>query len=185
MMCLNKIKLIPFLAAIGFLTGCSPTTPVTQVGREYMSHRCSGAIREFKAAGPNMSKWISAAYAYAVFPSIGAGALGIGGAAGRGEVIRGGQRLGYCKMTQINIGAQIGGQSFAELILFQNQYTLSQFESGQTTFDARATAVAAASGAGTVANYQHGVMVFTLPLDGLMAQAAVGGQHFTYAPAGK
>ena len=88
-------------------------------------------------------------------------------------------------MTQVNIGAQIGGQSFAELILFRDQYALTRFETGQTTFDARATAVAAASGAGTAANYQYGVMVFTLPLDGLMVQAAIGGQHFTFAPAGQ
>jgi lipid-binding SYLF domain-containing protein len=187
MMCWNKIKWFTLLLlAIGMLAGCtSAPTPVTKVGREYLSQRCRSAIVEFKHASSSMSKRIQSAYAYAVFPSIGAGALGIGGAAGRGEVFCAGQQIGYCKMTQVNIGAQIGGQTFAELILFRDKYALSQFESGLTAFDARATAVAAASGSGTSANYQHGVVVFTMPIDGLMAQAAIGGQHFSYAPAGK
>lgn len=182
-----KIKLLPLLAMAGLLTGCSygPTTPVTQVGRQYLSQRCSDALAQFKETRPGMSRWIRSAYAYTILPSVGAGAIGIGGASGRGEVFRQGHLLGYCKMTQVNIGAQIGGQSFAELILFRDQYALTRFETGQTTFDARATAVAAASGAGTAANYQYGVIVFTLPLDGLMVQAAIGGQHFTFAPAGQ
>lgn len=180
----NKTKLLSILAALGLLVGCSysPTTPATHVGREYLSQRCSAAVAEFKEARPDMGKWIKSAYAYAILPSVGAGAIGIGGASGRGEVMRNGNLLGYCKMTQVNIGAQIGGQSFSELILFHDQYALSRFESGQTTFDARATAVAAASGAGTATNYQYGVMVFTLPQNGLMVQAAIGGQHFTFSP---
>jgi lipid-binding SYLF domain-containing protein len=180
----TKTKFLPILAMAGLLTGCSdgPTTPVTHVDRQYLSQRCDDAVSAFKVSRPGMDKWIKSAYAYAILPSVGAGAIGIGGASGRGEVIRNGGLLGYCRLTQVNIGAQIGGQEFAELILFQNKYALSQFETGQTTFDARATAVAAASGAGTAANYQYGVVVFTLPLDGLMVQAAIGGQHFTFAP---
>ncbi len=183
---LSKTILPPIIAALVLMTGCTvtPTTPVTQVDREYLSQRCSSAMAEFKEARPGMNKWLHSAYAYAILPSVGAGAIGIGGAAGRGEVLRDGNLLGYCKMTQVNIGAQLGGQSFSELILFHDQYAFDRFESGQTTFDARATAVAASSGAGTAANYQYGVMVFTLPIDGLMVQAAIGGQHFTYAPVG-
>jgi lipid-binding SYLF domain-containing protein len=182
----KKSQLLSVLAAFGIMSGCtvSPTTPVTHVGREYLSQRCSTALTNFKESRPGMGKWIKSAYAYAILPSVGAGAIGIGGAAGRGEVIRDGHLLGYCKLTQVNIGAQIGGQSFSELVLFHDQFALNQFETGQTTFDARATAVAASSGAGTAANYQYGVIVFTLPISGLMVQAAIGGQHFTFAPAG-
>jgi lipid-binding SYLF domain-containing protein len=186
MMRWNSTKRLAMATTLCLITGCSytPPTPVTHVGREYLSQRCSSALADFKEARAGMGKWIDSAYAYAILPSVGAGAIGIGGAAGRGEVMRNGNLLGYCKMTQVNIGAQIGGQSFAELILFHDPSALSRFESGQTTFDARATAVAASSGAGTAANYQYGVMVFTLPIDGLMVQAAIGGQHFTYAPVG-
>lgn len=182
---MTNLKMLSLLAVVVLLAGCSdgPTTPVTSVGRQYLSQRCSAALADFKQSRSGMHRWIKSAYAYAILPSVGAGAIGIGGASGRGEVIRNGSLLGYCKLTQVNIGAQIGGQRFAELILFRDQLALSRFQSGQTTFDARATAVAAASGAGTAANYQYGVVVFTLPLDGLMVQAAIGGQHFTYAPA--
>jgi lipid-binding SYLF domain-containing protein len=92
--------------------------------------------------------------------------------------------VGYADVTQANIGAQLGAQKFAELILFENQRSLLDFQDSTTTFDARATAVAAASGAAAVADYTRGVIVFTMPESGLMAQAAIGGQKFRYVPLG-
>lgn len=166
-----------------FLAGCAePVTPTTPASRDYMSARVKGAISDFVAAKPSIKKMLASAYGYAVLPSIGSGALVIGGSEGRGEVFEHGRMIGYCKMSSASIGAQIGGQSFSELILFQNAATMAAFKEGETTFDARASAVVAASGSGTAANYVRGVLVYVLPLQGFMAQAAIGGQHFTFAP---
>lgn len=165
------------------LAGCSePVMPTTPASRDYMTARVKGTISEFISTKPLIKKLMTSAYGYAVLPSIGTGALVIGGAEGRGEVFEHGRMIGYCKMTSASIGAQIGGQSYSELILFQNAATMAAFKEGQTTFDARASAVVAASGSGTAANYVRGVLVYVLPSQGFMAQAAIGGQHFTFAP---
>ena len=39
-----------------------------------------------------------------------------------------------------------------------------------------------AEGAALSAKYREGVIVFTLPRSGLMAQVAIGGQKFSYKP---
>ncbi len=90
--------------------------------------------------------------------------------------------VGYCKVAQGTIGAQIGGQKYYELIFFQNDSTLSTFKEGSMEFSAQASAVAAAEGAATNADYEHGVAVFTKPRSGLMAEASIGGQKFSYQP---
>lgn len=174
------------LAVVGLLllAGCSaePVTPSTPASRDYMTARVKGTISEFISTKPMIKKLIDSAYGYAVLPSVGSGALIIGGAQGRGQVFERGRLIGYCKMSSASIGAQIGGQSYSELILFQNAATMAAFKEGETTFNAQASAVVAASGSGTAANYVRGVLVYVLPLQGFMAQAAIGGQHFTFAP---
>ncbi len=164
-------------------TGCSePVTPSTPASQDYMTQRVNGTITEFKAAKPLIASLMKSAYGYAVLPSVGTGAFIIGGAEGRGQVFEQGRLIGYCKLTSVSVGAQIGGQSYSELILFQNSATMAAFKAGESTFDARASAVVAASGGGTAVNYVRGVLVFVLPSQGFMAQAAIGGQHFTFAP---
>jgi lipid-binding SYLF domain-containing protein len=170
------------LIGIPSLSGCGSITPSTDNDKQNMDQEAQGTIQNFKTAEPDIQNFFDNAYGYAVLPSIANGALIVGGASGDGEVFEQGTLIGYCRMSQGNIGAQIGGQSFAEIIFFQNAAALANFKAGQTTFDARATAVAAGSGAGKAADYQNGVLVFTKPVSGLMAQAAVGGQGFTFVP---
>ncbi|HTV47021.1 MAG TPA: hypothetical protein VMG59_01125 [Phycisphaerae bacterium] len=164
------------------LGGCASTAPENDNAKQTLDQQVQGTIQDFKTTDPSMQKFFDNAAGYAVFPAITAGALIVGGANGNGELFESGQMTGYCSMTQGNIGAQIGGQSYAEIIFFENASPLAEFKSGQTTFDARATAVAASAGAGTTAAYQHGVLIFTKPQGGLMAQAAVGGQSFKFVP---
>ena len=147
-----------------------------------MNASVAEALAEFKGSSPAIAQQIGQAYGYAVLPSVGAGALIFGGAEGRGELFKQGSLAGYIRMTQGTFGAQIGGQSFRELILLQNAATYQDFISGQVSFDARATAVAIRAGSGTASNYEHGIVVYTKPTAGLMAQAAIGGQQFTVAP---
>ena len=172
------------LLAMVFMAGCSTTEPVTSAGRDTLGLQVQGAINTFKTRRPSTGYYFTHAYGYAVFPNVGGGAVGIGGAAGRGEVFQQGKLIGYCKLMQGTIGAQLGGQTFAEVIFFHTPADLADFKTGQIAFDARATAVAASSGSGTAANYEHGTVVYVLPLGGLMAQAAIGGQQFTFVPIG-
>ncbi|HVM61788.1 MAG TPA: YSC84-related protein [Verrucomicrobiae bacterium] len=122
------------------------------------------------------------AYGYAIFPAVGKGAVGIGGAGGRGEVYEKGVMVGFAELTQVTLGAQLGGQSYVEAIFFETPKALDEFKEGKTALSADASAVVAAEGAGGEAKYQHGVLVCTTERSGLMFEASIGGQHFKFWP---
>jgi len=129
-----------------------------------------------------MKKFFDGAVGYAVFPSVGKGAVGIGGAAGSGELIVGGKAIGKTKLSQITVGLQLGGQSYSEIIFFQKSKPLDEFKKGDLTFAAQTSAVALASGASADAAYKNGVVVFTQENGGAMFEASVGGQKFSFDP---
>jgi lipid-binding SYLF domain-containing protein len=83
-------------------------------------------------------------------------------------------------MTQATIGLALGGQSYSEIIVFKTPDALAKFKQGNFRFDAQATAVAIESGAGANAKFAHDVAVFTMDEAGLMYEASVGGQKFSY-----
>jgi lipid-binding SYLF domain-containing protein len=101
------------------------------------------------------------------------------------------------------VGFQLGGQVYSELILFKDERALKEFTNGNFEFgaDANAIAITAAAGAqagttgGTSTNvsggkkdakttgaYRKGMAVFTVAKGGLMYEASVGGQKFSYTP---
>jgi lipid-binding SYLF domain-containing protein len=121
-------------------------------------------------------------HAYAVFPTVGKGGIGIGGAFGRGQVFQGGKLVGYAKLTSASIGFQLGGQSFSEIIFFQNKAAYDKFKSGEFGFDANASAVAATAGVAAKVDYKNGVAVFVMADAGLMYEASIGGQKFDFEP---
>jgi lipid-binding SYLF domain-containing protein len=142
------------------------------------------ALANFKNADSTLSSYIKNSVGYAVFPSVGKGGFIVGGARGKGIVFdKDGNVIGQSTMTQGSIGAQAGGQTFAQLILFQTQAALDNFKSGTFALGAEVSAVVAAEGASQTAKFNQGVAVFTLPTKGLMVQATVGGQKFTFQPA--
>jgi len=134
---------------------------------------------------PSLQRFINQSAGYAVFPRVGAGAFIVGGAYGNGEVIQNDQLAGLVNMTQGNIGIQIGGQEYSELIFFRNPRALDDFKRGVVRFSARASAVALHDGAAAQTRYRRGVAVFTLGERGLMIQASIGGQHFHFTPVGE
>ncbi|HTV49132.1 MAG TPA: lipid-binding SYLF domain-containing protein [Phycisphaerae bacterium] len=164
--------------------GTTTTQPSNQDQQTVLGDKVNETINQFKTANPDIKFFFNNAYGYAVFPSVGSGAVVVGAAYGNGEVFENGllgaDLTGYCSVTQGSVGAQIGGQVFSEIIFFENKEAYEQFTSGQFTFDARASAVAVNAGAAAAADYQHGVAVFTMSQAGLMVQAAIGGQSFSF-----
>lgn len=140
------------------------------------------AIVDFKKADPSLKRFFSSSYAYAVFPTVGKGGFGIGGAYGKGIVYRGGKAVGKTSLTQLTIGFQLGGQAYREIIFFRDKATLQAFQQGSFELSAQASAVAATFGASADADFENGVAVFTLVKGGLMYEASVGGQKFAYDP---
>ena len=122
------------------------------------------------------------AYGYAVYPKVTKAGVGIGGAAGKGIVYKSGEIVGSSKLKQGSIGLQIGGQQYSEVIFFKDQEAFENFTNGNLKFDAQASAVALDEGASIDAAYNEGVAVFTQIIGGLMVEASVGGQHFTFDP---
>jgi len=135
-------------------------------------------IAEFKEKDPGMSKFFSSAHGYAVFPGIGKGGLGVGGAAGKGTLFKGGTAVADTKLSQLTIGFQAGGQKYAEVIFFQDAEKYIEFLSGNFEFAAQVSAVALASGVSADAKYENGILVVTMAIGGLMYEASVGGQKF-------
>jgi len=138
------------------------------------------ALLKVKQTDPSVAKWFDEAYAYAVFPKVGKGGIGIGGAHGKGIVIRGSQTVGTTSLSQITIGLQLGGQVYSEYILFEDQTAFNHFTRGQYEMGAQVSAVAITLGKSADADYEKGVAVFTKAEGGLMFEASVGGQKFKY-----
>jgi lipid-binding SYLF domain-containing protein len=173
------------LASLGtgvlLASGCL-TTPETPTRRAELDNDVQFAISQAKKEDPSLIGFFDAAAGYAVFPFVGKGAIGIGGAYGRGELYENGVMTGYCTLTQASVGLALGGQSYAEFIFFEGTEALNRFKYGDFTFAAQASAVALKSGAAANAKYDDGVAVFTLGQQGLMIEAAIGGQRFTCEP---
>lgn len=172
---------ITLLFAITLASGCQ-TAPRTAQDREQLEREADSAIRAFKQADPTMDEFFSSAHGYAVFPNVGKGGAGVGGAYGRGIAYENGQPVGYCDLSQGTVGFQLGGQTYREVIFFETEEAFLRFRRGNFALAAQASAVAATSGAAANADYEQGVAVFTLPHGGLMFEASVGGQQFTYQP---
>lgn len=163
----------------------------------------SETVDEFKKIS-SVAKFFDSAHGYALFPTIGKGGLGIGGSHGKGQVYRGGQVLGFTSTSDISIGLQAGGQAYSQVIFFENAAALDKFIGGNFEFDASASAIAiqataeagastegtgaSASGSKTSekaaagANYQNGMVIFTMAKGGLMYAATIAGQKYTYKP---
>jgi lipid-binding SYLF domain-containing protein len=171
------------LVAAGMLclTGCS-TAPKTVEARTDLNQTVRETISRARQTDPGIQGFIDSSAGYAVFPTVGKGAVGVGGAFGRGELIQGGKMVGYCTLTQASVGLALGGQAYSELVFFETPAALEDFKSGDYTFAAQVSAVALKSGASANARYSDGVAVFTLGEEGLMVEASVGGQKFSFEP---
>jgi len=140
------------------------------------------AVAEFLQADSTLGTFLTNSAGYAVFPGVGKGGLIVGGARGKGIVYDKTNIIGQATLTQASIGAQIGGQTFAEVIFFETPAALEDFKSGKFEMSAEVSAVAAREGASKAAAYKKGVAVFTLAKKGLMVQASIGGQKFDFEP---
>lgn len=140
------------------------------------------ALEAFLDADTSLAAELEETAGYAVFEDVGKGGFIIGGSHGWGVVFDNtGNPIGSTELTQVTVGFQAGGQSFSELILFESRLALRNFQRGNFTMSAQATAVAASAGAAASAPYANGVKILTLVKGGLMYEASVGGQKFEYA----
>jgi len=140
------------------------------------------AILMANETDPTLTMWFESAYAYAVYPRVVKGGFIVGGAHGKGLIIQADRTVGKTTLSQLTVGAQLGGQAYAEYIMFKDQVAFEHFTRGNYEFGAQVSAVAITLGASADAAYDSGVAIFTLAKGGLMFEASVGGQKFSYTP---
>jgi lipid-binding SYLF domain-containing protein len=190
-------KVASLLRNAGLLIIASCLSVAAQAANEY-----SDTLKIFRES-PVVKGFFANSYGYAVFPTIGKGGLGIGGAYGKGQVYKGDKVAGTTSMTQLTIGFQAGGQAYSQIIFFHDKRSFDEFTSGNFEFGAQASAIAITSGAqaqaGTTGStagasagsgdpgkqagqYHKGMAVFTHAKGGLMYEASLGGQKFSYEP---
>ncbi len=177
-----------------FVVALLPIAPAR--GDEYQD-----AVKVFREAGQS-GEFFKGAYGYALFPTIGKAGVGVGGAHGSGRVYEKGKHVGNTSMTQLSVGFQLGGQAFSQIIFFEDARALKEFTGGNFEFGAEASAVAITAAAGgkasttgasagasggrhdatTVGKYYKGMATFTVAKGGLMYEASVSGQKFSYKP---
>ena len=169
-------------AAVAISTIALMSAFTAQAADEDVRGDAKQAVADFLNKDSTLKKYFDNSAGYAIFPSVGKGGFVVGGAHGKGVVYEKANLIGEATMTQASVGAQVGGQTFSEIIFFETPAALDDFKSGKFEMSAEASAVAAAEGASAAAGYKRGVAVFTLPKKGLMAQASVGGQKFKFKP---
>jgi lipid-binding SYLF domain-containing protein len=135
---------------------------------------------EFIKTDHLMKSIFNNAYGYVIFPNVGKGGIGVGGAAGNGAVYEKNNLVGMAKLSQLSIGFQAGGQAYREVIFFDSKKAMDRFKESKYEFSAQVSAVAVKAGASGNAKYTDGVMVFTMQKGGLMYEASVGGQKFKF-----
>ena len=178
---MTKVNLLTVLALYLFAAGCA-TVPERQESKAVLSAEVQEAVARLKEKDPGIKRFFDNAYGYAVLPKVFKGAFWIGGAYGKGQVYEKNRMVGYCSMSQATLGFSFGGEFFREIIFFRGKSDLDRFRTGEFTFSAQVSGVALTAGAAAKADYKYGMAVFVMTDKGLMVDASLGGQKFTYVP---
>lgn len=176
--------LVPFLLTTVVLPPLALAQDADSLQAQADDANVAAVIAKFKEKDPGMAEIFAKAAGYAVFPTVGKGAIGVGGARGKGSVYQHGKLIGRSTLTQVTIGFQLGGQVYSEVVFFQTAEALENFKLGHLKLDAQASAVALTERASADVGYRSGVAIVTMAKGGLMYEASVGGQKFSFHPLG-
>ncbi len=162
------------------IAGWKPQQQSDEVIDRSLYEQARATITTFQERDPDLRSFLDQAHAFVVFPTVGKGGVGIGGAYGKGVLFEGGEAVGEATLSQVTVGFQWGGQAYSEIIFFQAAEHTDRFKRSSFEVAAQVSAVAATVGASRDVSYVGGVAVFTLAKGGLMYEASVGGQKFSF-----
>jgi lipid-binding SYLF domain-containing protein len=174
---MSLTRTFALLAAL--FAGCA-TAPSTRAEQQSLQTSARATLDEMIARSPGIQETIRTAPAYAVFPSIAKGGFVVGGASGQGILYENGAPTGFVSVSQASIGAQIGGQSFAELLVLRSPEQVASVKSGNFTAGAHLGVVVLSAAASTQTNFNPNASIFVLPRGGLMVDISVSGQRIKY-----
>ena len=167
------------VVALFTMVGCA-TAPNTQAERRGLVAEADATVATMTAKDPTLQRMLDNSPGYAVFPNIGAAGAIVGGAYGRGVLFEQGRPAGFVELNQGSLGALIGGQTYSQIMVFENESAMSRIKAGNFDVGAEASAVALSAGIADAAQFENGVAIFQLPKGGLMATAAVNGQKINF-----
>lgn len=153
---------------------------VEQEKRAEIIEDAERAKEEFRERNPNIENLYEVSAGYAIFPNVGKGAYILGGAAGNGVVYENDEIVGFAELRQVDVGLQLGGQAFSQIIFFETQEDLMEFKEGNLEFGGNASAVIIEEGRAESINFNDGIAVATMPKAGAMLEISIGGQKFNY-----
>jgi lipid-binding SYLF domain-containing protein len=162
------------------LAGCT-TSPGPET-RSVLLQQATATLQDMVRMDASVDPVVRSGHGYAIFPEVVKAGLAIGGGHGQGVVYEQGQHVGFADLTLGSIGAQIGAQSFREIIVFQNKAAMDRFKLSPVDFTAGAAAMIMQQGAAANAQFIEGVAVLVQPITGAMAEATIGGQQFKFVP---
>jgi len=179
-----RMKSILAILATVLITAFSVENATAAEDIKKLEGQVEEAMSLLKAKDSSFEKALKKAYGHVIFPNVGKGGFIVGGAGGSGLVYEGDKLIGSATLSQGTIGAQIGGQTFVEVLLFSDKIALSKFKESRFEMSAGVSAVAVSEGVAEKVDYENGMAVIILPKKGLMAEASIGGQKFSYTPLG-
>ena len=178
------------MKALGIVTGAllafsaCATAPKSTEDRQELSNDARAALTKMINKDPSLNGLLAQSAGYAVFPEIGKGGFIVGGAYGRGILYERGRATGYVELNQGSLGAQIGAQTFTELIVFKDRWNVEKLKGGDFSMGGNASAVILRSGAGATTNFVDGVAVIVEPRGGAMAELSLSGQKINFRSGG-
>jgi lipid-binding SYLF domain-containing protein len=165
------------LVGVAVVAGCA-STPKTQAKRTELHEEAAATKEAMLAKNASLQSLLDQSAGYIVFPEVKEGGFIVGGAGAQGVVYEHGRPTGIAKLTRASVGAQIGGQKYAELVAVRDRYTLDKMKAGDLDFGGQASAVILSEGAATATNFgANGVAVVIDPIGGAMVNASVTGQR--------
>ena len=171
----NVARLMLVGAAV--VAGCAGT-PRTQAKRTQLENQAAEAKEAMLNKDPSVRPLLNQSAGYIIFPEVKEGGFIVGGAGAEGVVYQNGRPVGYATLSRASLGAQIGGQKYAELVAVRDPFTLDKMKAGDLDLGAQASATILRAGAASATNFgDKGIAVVIDPIGGAMVNASLTGQR--------
>ncbi len=175
------IKTLGIIIAAGALVGGCATVPKSASKRSELETQSEAKLEEMLTRDPSLQSLIDQSAGYVVFPEVKQGGAIVGGAGGRGVVYEKGRMIGFAQLSQASVGAQLGGQKYAELVIVRDKPTLDKMRYGSFDVGGHASAVILRQGVAEETRFgDNGVAVIVAPIGGAMINVSVSGQRIKF-----
>lgn len=176
-----KVLHILFIVMTAILPACSSQPVKEQDLPEGDVSKAHGAIALLKQK-EKLVPFFNDADAYAIFPNAGRLGLGFGAAYAKGLVFQDDKIIGKTTMTQVNVGFNLGGQWYRQIVFFKTPAVLEHFKKGNLEMGGQANAALITLGGGATPGFFSDVAIFTELRGGLLIEVSIGGHYYSFSP---